>query len=118
MMKKIVLISMVLALSVTSSVFAADVISTSEGQSVYAGSANTDPVIAKLSANVMADINYTTATYALATKATKGTRVYGSAADDTSIYSRTASTKVQLTATSLGANSDDTAFSATGWTEM
>lgn len=115
-MKKTVFLLIVLTFVVASTSFSKDIISTDEGQTITANSA-TGPIIAKLSANVYADINYTTATYAVATKATNGTKIYATAADDTSIYAKDGTSKTVLAVADLGDKSDSSAF-ASGWTEM
>lgn len=115
-MKNIILMAFAIGLIVAPVAFASDVTSASEGLTVKAD-ASGGPIIAKLSSNVMADINYLPATYAIATKATKGTRIYGTAADDTSIYAKVGTAKTALAVGDLGDLSDKTAFDS-GWTEM
>lgn len=110
------LIFLVLIMFAATAAFAKDVTSNDEGLTITANS-STGPVIAKLSANVRADINYTAATYAIATKATNGTKIYATAADDTSIYAKDGTAKTPLAAADLGDASDSSAF-ASGWTEM
>lgn len=114
-MKKTIFLIIFLVFS-AGSVFALDVTSTGEGQTITANAAD-GPVIAKLSANVRADINYNVSDYAVATKATNGTKIYGTAADDTSIYAKDGEAKTPLAVADLGALSDSGAF-ASGWTEM
>lgn len=114
-MKKTIFLLIALVFS-AGTAFAVTATSDGEGQTITATDAN-GPVIAKLSANVMASINYNTATYAVVTKATNGTKIYGTASDDTSIYAKDGTAKTALVAGDLGDASDSSAFDA-GWTEM
>jgi hypothetical protein len=122
-MKKIITMSAVI-LAFASSAFAGVALTTntvsSAGAAIYGGSdatvaANATSPIVKLSTGVSGSAAFNTAAYSLFTKHFKGSKVFGTANDSTSIYWK-ASPAAVLGATTgdTSATSGNTAFS--GWT--
>lgn len=117
-MKKAIALTALLLFAAVPAFAASPASSGSAGLSIKAGNGD---VIAKLSSNVRAVVYYGTTSYALATKSDKGSKLYGTAADDTGIYSRDgdANTPLSTSNDELNSKSDSTAFgSGTGWSEM
>ncbi len=91
-------------------------ITTEEGKTIKADDTGTS-LISKLSSGVIGQVNTNAISYAVATKATKGNKIYGSSAQDTSIFVKDSVVGTKLTATlGLGASvSDSAAFSGDSW---
>ncbi|TWJ19385.1 hypothetical protein [Geobacter argillaceus] len=87
------------------------------GETVYGGvdattaAGTTAPVLGRLSKGVHFGAAFSATTYALTTKHSGGTKMYGTAQNSTAIYSQDA------TAIAAPSTSDANAF-ATGWTAM
>ena len=125
-MNKIISITALLLFVVCNSSFAAPLasggVTAGDGQQLYGGvdaaaAAASDGLIGKLSKGVMASVNYDTTTglgYAVLTKHSSGTQIFGTADDSTAIYRQTVGDGA-LTAVPSAA--DNTSF-ATSWTEM
>jgi len=125
-MNKIIALTFLLLLVVCGSSFAAALasgaVTPSEGLQIYGGTTGTaaatdDNMIGKLSKGVMASFNFDAINglgYAVLTKHSSGTQMFGTADDSTAIFRQTVGDGA-LTATPSAAG--NTAF-ATNWTEM
>jgi len=122
-MNKIIVITALFLFIVSSASFAATITATggltAEGDQIYGGpdgaaALTSDNLIGKLSKGVIGGANYTSVNYALITKHTSGTMIFGSADDSTAIYRKTVGTGALGETPSADNN---TAF-ATDWTEM
>lgn len=116
-MKKILCFVAILMFAYTGVGFAAALSSgtvSSPASEIHSGS-DTGPLIGKLSAGVRMELEYGATTYAVATAHDKGTKIFGTAAGDTKIYTQDKAGDAILSA--ILSASDTSAFD-TGWTEM
>ena len=88
--------------------------STSSGTPGAEIQATDGQTISNLSSNVVLGATYNTATYALNTYHTSGTKAYGTAYDSTSIYFD----EIGVGATLSAPSADDSTAFASGYTEM
>jgi len=115
-MYKRILFSSFLILMISVPAFAT--ITTDEGATIRATDTNTS-LISKLSSGVIAEVVTSNASYGVATKATKGTKIYGTSSQDTSIFVRDSTVDTQLvTGDGLNGASDSGAFSSDDWQSM
>jgi hypothetical protein len=116
-MKKILLVTALLV-AISSSAFATGLGSgtvSAEGATIY-GSTTAPTPIAKLSTGVAGGVTYNTAAYAIYTKHTKGSKVFGTAADSTSIYWKASANGILATTDFDTTNSLNATAFASGWT--
>ena len=93
-------------------------ITTDEGATIRVTDTNTS-LIAKLSSGVIAEVATSNASYAIATKATKGTKIYGTSSQDTSIFVKDSTIDTKLiTKDGLSGASDSAVFTGTDWDSM
>ena len=128
-MKKIIALSMFVVLSSSSFAFAAVLASnTASGESVaiYAGNSKDTAEAAKspqikLSSKVAGIVNFTATaanslSYAIGTKHTAGSRIFGAASDSTTIFYKLNASGNPLTGTDFGDKEVNANFAGGGWT--
>jgi hypothetical protein len=118
-MKKVLIIATFL-LAASSSAFATDLASGSvsaEGATIYSSATAPTPVV-KLSTGVAGAAVFNSSSYAIYTKHTKGSKVFGTAADSTSIWFKlTGSGILGATGSTFDTTSSLNAVAfASGWT--
>lgn len=120
-MKKTLMVTALL-LAVSGSAYAGDIATggvSAAGAAIYGGSdstvaqAATNPIV-KLSTGVKGGAAYNSVAYALFTKHEKGSKIFGTANDSTSVYWK-ADPAGALVTGDVGSTSGTTAF-ASGWT--
>ena len=124
-MKSIIICLAVIAFSATSALAAApaSLDNTKTGLNLYgfkgttAGTDNDQSRIAKTSTGVMIAVDTSKDGYSVATQHVNGTKVYGTAADSTSIYVKDVTTK-GTGETITYKTGKDTFAGVTGWTSM
>lgn len=116
-MKKILFAAAIVSLLAPSFAFAASATPAPGAQVTGTRTNNNPQPLGQLSNNVTLTVNYSSSSYAVATKHLNGTKIYGTSSGDTKIFFKDGTAGTALLNTDLGTASDSGAFTS-GWSSL